>query len=60
MRKAMDDFNWERAFFNLDINEMVSVINATIKNIMARFIPHETVTCDANPPWLNNRIKNNS
>ena len=54
----MNEFNWERAFFNLDINEMVSVCNTTIKNIMANFIPHETIICDdRDPSWINNRIK---
>ena len=54
----MNEFNWERAFFNLNINEMVSVFNTTIKNIMANFIPHETIICDdRDPPWINNRIK---
>ena len=58
IRKAMNEFNWERAFFNLNINEMVSVFNTTIKNIMANFIPQETVICDdRDPPWINNRIK---
>ena len=58
IRRVMNEFNWERAFFNLDINEMVSVCNATIKNIMANFIPHDTITCDdRDPPWINNRIK---
>ena len=54
----MNEFNWERAFFNLNINEMVSVFNTTIKNIMANFVPHETVISDyRDPPWINNRIK---
>ena len=54
----MNEFNWERAFFNLNINEMVSVFNTTVKNIMANFIPHETIICDdRDPPWINNRIK---
>ena len=25
IRRAMNEFNWERAFFNLNINEMLSV-----------------------------------
>ena len=54
----MNEFNWERAFFNLDINEMVFICNTTIKNIMANFIPHETIICDdRDPPWINNTIK---
>ena len=37
---------------------MVSVFNITIKNIMANFIPHETIICDDRDfPWINNRIK---
>ena len=38
IRRAMNQFNWEGDFFNLNINEMVPVFNATIKNIMANFI----------------------
>ena len=54
----MNEFNWERAFFNLNINEMVSDFNTTMKNIMANFIPHETTICDdRDPPWINNTIK---
>ena len=54
----MNDFNWERAFFGLDINKMVSAFNTTIKNIMANFIPHATIICyDRDPPWIHNRIK---
>ena len=57
IRRALNEFNWERGFFNLSINEMVSVFNTTIKNIMANFIPHETIICDRYPPWINNRIE---
>ena len=58
IRRVMNEFNWERALFNLDINEMVSVCNTTIKNIMANFIPYEIIICDdRDPPWINNRIK---
>ena len=58
IRRAMNEFNLERAFFNLNINGMVSVFNTTIKNTMANFIPHGTIICDdGDPPWINNRIK---
>ena len=30
IRKAMYEFNWERSFFNLKINKMVSLFNTTI------------------------------
>ena len=49
----MNEFNWERNFFNFDINEMVSVFSATIKNLTAKFILHETVICgDKGPPCI--------
>ena len=54
----MKEFNWERTFSNLNINEMVFVFDTTIKNIMANFIPHETIICDDRDPlWIKNRIK---
>ena len=58
IRRAMEEFNRERAFFKLNINEMVSVFNTAVKKIRVNFIPHETVICDdRDPPWINNRIK---
>ena len=58
IRRAMNKFNWERAFFNLNINEMVSVFNTIFKHIMVNFIRHETIIFDdRDPPWINNRIK---
>ena len=41
------------------MNEKVSIFNATIKNILSNYIPHETITCDdRDPPWINKSIKN--
>ena len=55
----MKEFSLDRSFANLDINEMISVCNTTIKNIMANFISHEAIICDnRDPPWINNGIKN--
>ena len=55
----MNEFNWERAFFNFDINKMVSVCNTTFKKIKANFTPDETIICDdRDPPWVNSKIKN--
>ena len=57
IRRAINEFNWERAFFNLDINEIVSVCNTIVVNIMANFIAHEIIICDDwDPLWINNRI----
>ena len=59
IRRAVHEFNWQRAFSNLNINERVSFFNKTILNIVSTFIAHETVICDdRDPPWINTRIKN--
>ena len=61
IRKAMNVFNWEsleKIFFNLGVNEMVSVCNTTIKNVMANFILYGTIICDdRNLSWINNRVE---
>ena len=59
IRTAVHEFNWQRAFSNLNINERVSFFNKTILNIVSNFIPHETLICDdRDPPWINTQIKN--
>ena len=58
IRRAIKDFNWERAFLNTSVNEKVDIFNRTILNILSNFIPHEIIVCnDKDPPWFNNRIK---
>ena len=48
---------WEKLFRNLNINEMVSLFNRTIKNILSNYIPYETIICDdKDPPWTNNNM----
>ena len=58
IRRAIKEFNWERAFSNTNVNEKVDIFNRTIFNNLSNFIPHETIVCnDKDPPWFNNRIK---
>ena len=48
----MNEFNWGRAFSNLD------TCHATLKNIIANFIAHDAIICDdRDSPQFNNRIK---
>ena len=54
----MKIFNWERALSTLNMNEMISVCNTTIKNVIPTFILHETIICNGLPPWISNRIIN--
>ena len=58
IKRAINNFNWEKAFYNTNINEKVSLFNKTILNILNNYIPHETIICDdKDPPWFNSRIK---
>ena len=57
IRKATNEFPWERKFENSSVDEKVIMFNATIKNILSNNIPHETITCDdGDPPWINKNI----
>ena len=58
IKRAINSFDWEKAFSNIDIDNMVSIFNQTIINILCNFIPHETVLFDdRDPPWMNKEIK---
>ena len=58
IRRAIDNFDWNRALDNVSPNRQVSIFNDTILNIISNFIPHETILCDdRDPPWINSKIK---
>ena len=58
IKRAIEQFLWEKSFRNLCINEMAYLFNKTIKNIHSNYIPHEAITYDAgDPPWIKNKIK---
>ena len=58
IKRAINNFNWEKAFSNTNINEKVSLFNKTILNILNNYIPHEIIICDdKDPPLFNSRIK---
>ena len=57
--RVVHEFNWQRAFSNLNINGSVFFFNKTILKVISNFISHEPVICDErDPPWINARIKN--
>ena len=59
IRRAVHEFNWQRAFSNQNINERVSFFDKIILDIVSNFISHETVICDDRElPWINIWIKN--
>ena len=58
MRRALHDFNWERAFSNTIVSEKVCIFNKSVLNVLSNFIPHEIILCnDQDPPWFNSQIK---
>ena len=50
IKRAIKNFNWEKAFSNTNINEKDSLFNKTILNILNNYIPHETIICDGKDP----------
>ena len=58
IRRAVNQFNWERAFENKNLDEKVLTFNKTVMNILSNFIPHELIVYDdKDPPWFNTKIK---
>ena len=58
IRRAINQFNWERAFKNKNVDEKILTFNKTDMNILSNFIPHELIVCDdKHPPWFNIKIK---
>ena len=58
IRRAINEFNWQRAFLNTHVNEKVDIFNSTILNILSNLIPHEfLVYDDKDPPCFNKKIR---
>ena len=58
IRRAITDFNQDRAFLNINVNEKVSISSNTILKILSNFTPHETIVSDdKDPAWFNRAIK---
>ena len=49
----------EGSFENNSVNEKLNIFNATIKNILSNYIPHETITCDDRDRRWIKKISNN-
>ena len=58
IRKAINQFNWERAFENKNGYEKVLIFDKTALNILRNFISHELIVCDdKDPPCFNTKIE---
>ena len=58
IRRANNEFNWQRAFLNTNVNKKVDVYNNTILTILNKLIPQESAVCDdKDQPWFNKKIR---
>ena len=46
IRRAIDMFDWDRAFVNTIVDEKVFTFNKTILNTISNFVLQETLTVD--------------
>ena len=57
-KQAINGFQWEKSFQNVNINDIVYLSNRTIKNILHNFSTDGIITCDGrDPPWIDHSIK---
>ena len=58
IRRAISNFNWEKAFYNTNATKKVSIFNKTILHGLSSNIPHEALTSDdRDPPWFNSLLQ---
>ena len=58
IKKVICNFNWNKAFDNLAIDEKVALLNQTLLNIFRNYIPNKKNKCDyRQPPWVTNKTK---
>ena len=58
IHRAIANYDWEKAFYNIDVNKKVLLFNETVLNIIRNFILHEAVIFDDRDPlWITSRIK---
>ena len=57
IKKAISNFNWNKAFENLCIYETVGLLNQTLLNIFRNYIPNKKdLECDyRQPPWMTDK-----
>ena len=59
IKKAISNFNWNKAFENLVIDEKVALLNQTLLNIFRNYTPNKKIKFDyRQPPWMTNKTKN--
>ena len=58
IKRSIVNFDWDKAFWSLSVNEQVGLLENTLLNIFRNFIPHESIKVKhKDPPWINKEIK---
>ena len=58
IKKAISNFDWNKAFENLSVAEKVDFLNKTLLNIFKNYIPNKKIKCDyRQAPWMTDIVK---
>ena len=58
VKKAISNFDYNKAFENLSVDEKVELFDKTLLNIFKNYIPNKKIKCDyRQPPWMSYNIK---
>ena len=53
IKKTMSNFDWDKAFEYLSVDEKVDFLNKISLNISRNYIPNKKIECDyQQPPWM--------
>ena len=58
IRRAIDQFDWDRAFEGLDLNGQVLLLTETITNIFSNYVPNKIITVrNKDALWMTAEVK---
>ena len=58
IKKARSNFDWNKAFKNLSVEEKADLLSKTLLNTFRNYIPNKKIKCDyRQPPWVTDIIK---
>ncbi|MEO0684333.1 MAG: reverse transcriptase family protein, partial [Cyanobacteria bacterium J06649_11] len=58
IREAIDNFDWDRAFEGVELNQQVSILNESILNIFSNFVPNKIITVrNKDALWMTGEVK---
>ena len=58
IQKALNMIDWNKLFYNANVEKQVNILNDTLFNIFSNFARSKVITVDdRDPPWINEAIK---